>query len=804
MDEDLNDALLEEAEDDFYGQDGPGLFGDPDDLTSPVEDLCVSDQRGPSCSPLEYQDRIDAEVDEAEAQRAFRAVPDGKAALVPDPESLSAADAAALAAVAKRPSAQEPRPPTALYRRYRPDTFAEIIGQEHVTEPLQRALHNNKVNHAYLFSGPRGCGKTTSARILARCLNCEQGPTPTPCGVCQSCRDLATGGPGSIDVIEMDAASHGLVDDARDLRERAFFVPVASRYKIYIIDEAHMVTNQGFNALLKLVEEPPPHVKFIFATTEPEKVLVTIRSRTHHYPFRLVPPKTLSSYLTKICGEEGVTVEPGVIPLVVRAGAGSVRDSLSVLDQLLGAASSSGVGYREAARLLGYTPESLLDDIVDGFAAGDGRAVFATIDKVIEVGQDPRRFGEDLLQRLRDLVIVAQVPDAFSSGLIDVSGDQAERYAVQVGQLGTGELTRAAEVIAEGLTQMRGTTAPRLHLELMCARVLLPGADADGRGVHARLDRIERRLDIADAGSGRSQDEPTVVITRRQLAGQPGQAAPQPSASPALSQSGAQVPAEQRPAEVPAQQRPAEVPAQQRPTEQPPAPEQPPAGVPAQQRPAPQQRPGGVPTQQRPAPQGARSTTSNQPPNEEVAAANPAALNAAAPNPAATNHPATLTVADVRRLWPEVLERVSRRRKVAWILLSHNAHVIDLSEGTLVLGFANLGARESFMSNGSDDVLRDVLIDVLGADLRITAIQDGGTPVSAAVARPAEPAPQQQSGPSRRQQIAEAAPSSASSEPADDPNEVSEDDDVLDETGLSASELLVAQLGAEVINEEEG
>ncbi|WP_141693637.1 DNA polymerase III subunit gamma and tau, partial [Streptomyces sp. PTY087I2] len=387
----------------------------------------------------------------------------------------------------------------ALYRRYRPESFAEVIGQEHVTDPLQQALRNNRVNHAYLFSGPRGCGKTTSARILARCLNCEQGPTPTPCGECQSCRDLARNGPGSIDVIEIDAASHGGVDDARDLREKAFFGPASSRYKIYIIDEAHMVTPAGFNALLKVVEEPPEHLKFIFATTEPEKVIGTIRSRTHHYPFRLVPPGTLRSYLADVCQRESSPVEDGVLPLVVRAGAGSVRDSMSVMDQLLAGAGDDGVTYAMATSLLGYTDGSLLDSIVDAFAAGDGAAAFEVVDRVIEGGNDPRRFVADLLERLRDLVILAAVPDAGEKGLIDAPADVVERMQAQASVFGAAELSRAADLVNDGLTEMRGATSPRLQVELICARVLLPAAYDDERSLQARLDRLERGASAAAA-----------------------------------------------------------------------------------------------------------------------------------------------------------------------------------------------------------------------------------------------------------------------------------------------------------------
>ncbi|MGW7290613.1 DNA polymerase III subunit gamma and tau, partial [Streptomyces sp. NPDC054847] len=390
----------------------------------------------------------------------------------------------------------------ALYRRYRPESFAEVIGQEHVTDPLQQALRNNRVNHAYLFSGPRGCGKTTSARILARCLNCEQGPTPTPCGKCQSCQDLARTGPGSIDVIEIDAASHGGVDDARELREKAFFGPASSRYKIYIIDEAHMVTPAGFNALLKVVEEPPEHLKFIFATTEPEKVIGTIRSRTHHYPFRLVPPGTLRAYLAEVCGREGIPVEDGVLPLVVRAGAGSVRDSMSVMDQLLAGAADDGVTYAMATALLGYTDGSLLDSVVDAFAAGDGAAAFEVVDRVIEGGNDPRRFVADLLERLRDLVILAAVPDAGTKGLIDAPADVVERMQAQAAVFGAAELSRAADLVNTGLTEMRGATSPRLQLELICARVLLPAAFDDERSVRARLDRLERGASFSPGGQG--------------------------------------------------------------------------------------------------------------------------------------------------------------------------------------------------------------------------------------------------------------------------------------------------------------
>jgi len=395
---------------------------------------------------------------------------------------------------------------TALYRRYRPEAFAELIGQAQVTAPLMTALRNDRVNHAYLFSGPRGCGKTTSARILARCLNCAEGPTDTPCGKCDSCIELSRDGSGSLDVVEIDAASHNGVDDARDLRERAIFAPARDRYKIFILDEAHMVTPQGFNALLKIVEEPPAHVKFIFATTEPDKVISTIRSRTHHYPFRLVPPGQMLEYLEQLCASENVSVEAGVLALVVRAGGGSVRDSLSLLDQLIAGSDGGQVTYDRAVALLGFTHESLLDSVVTAFALKKPADVFAAVEGVIQTGQDPRRFVEDLLERLRDLIVVYSVGTEAPAVMRGVPQDQIEKLTTQAMQFGMAELTHAAEVVSETLNGMSGATSPKLQLELMCAKVLVPAADQSEVGSLARIERLERRIGMA--GSAPAEPAP--------------------------------------------------------------------------------------------------------------------------------------------------------------------------------------------------------------------------------------------------------------------------------------------------------
>ena len=666
----------------------------------------------------------------------------------------------------------------ALYRKYRPATFAEVKGQDHVTGPLRQALSTGRINHAYLFSGPRGCGKTSSARILARSLNCVNGPTPDPCGVCDSCVALAPSGPGSIDVIEIDAASHGGVDDARELRERAFYTPVSGRFKIYIIDEAHMVTQQGFNALLKLVEEPPPHLKFIFATTEPEKVIPTIRSRTHHYPFRLVPPSILRELMQDILRAEGVAFEDTVLPLVVRAGAGSVRDSLSVLDQLLAGSDESGLSYERAVALLGYTDASLLDEIVDAFAAADGAAVFGVVNRVIEGGHEPRRFAADLLDRFRDLIILAAVPHAAETGLLDLPADRAERMAAQAGRFGQAGLARAAEIVSTSLDQMRGATSPRLLLELMCAQVLLPAATTDEKSLLARLERLE--------SGGR------------------GTPAPLPQSPPPPPHSGTNDFSERTRVPAPPDRKAAKPPESAAPAKASPAKASPAKASPAKVSPA-----NASPANASPANAPAEpAAPASAPPAAPAAPAGPAPAGPASAGPAPAD--------SLRQNWGAVLDAVKRERRVAWILLS-NASVLSLEDGMLTLGFARDGDLKGFTTSGCDADLKRVLSTGFGLNVTVKGVTgvDPGAGTVGGPARPGGPAgpgPVAAGGASDPGAAAPARSRPRHDEPPDDvasdefvPDDIPPDEPDGDQapvvTELTGMDLIQRELGGQVIGE---
>jgi DNA polymerase-3 subunit gamma/tau len=555
----------------------------------------------------------------------------------------------------------------ALYRKYRPSIFADVIGQEHVTIPLSNALESGRIHHAYLFSGPRGCGKTSSARIMARSLNCEKGPTPNPCGKCQSCTDLVANGPGSIDVIELDAATHGLVDDARDLRDKAFFAPVSSQYKIYIIDEAHQLGPGAANALLKVVEEPPPHVLFIFATTEPEKLIATIRSRTHHYPFRLVPPGNLGEHLEKVCQAEGVNVEKGVIPLVVRASGGSVRDALSVLGQLLAGAGKDGVTYEIAVQLLGYTDGALLDDAIDAIGARDTATLFKTIDLLVESGHDPRRFAFDLLERLRDLVIVDALTDQAATVLRGYPQDQLTRMASQASRIGSASLNRAAALLAEGLTAMRGATPARLILELVAGKITIAQGDSSDTGLISRLERLERQsgFDVASAPAA----DPTQKVNKTE----------------------------------------------------------------------------------------AKAETKTIKKEPEQVESKPVKSE---------KSPSSADIAALRRMWPDVIESVKRRRRLTWSLISASAQILSVDEKQITIGIVNAGARDSFIRSESEQILIDAFDEVTGIRRKIEVVVDPSTSANSNEAKSAR---------------------------------VDEDPD--DEVRLSGTELLMKELGARVIGE---
>ncbi|RFA22825.1 DNA polymerase III subunit gamma and tau [Subtercola boreus] len=656
---------------------------------------------------------------------------------------------------------------TALYRRYRPETFGEMIGQSQVTEPLMTALRTNRVNHAYLFSGPRGCGKTTSARILARCLNCAEGPTDTPCGVCPSCVELARDGSGSLDVVEIDAASHNGVDDARDLRERAVYAPARDRYKIFILDEAHMVTPQGFNALLKIVEEPPEHIKFIFATTEPDKVIGTIRSRTHHYPFRLIPPAQLLEYVQALCEIEGITAAPGVLPLVVRAGGGSARDTLSLLDQLIAGSESNHIEYERAVALLGYTHASLLGEVIDALGARDSEGAFGAVDRVIQTGQDPRRFVEDLLERLRDVIIVSATRSAEGAAAVlrGMPSDDILQMQQQAALFGPAELSRTADIVNAALTEMTGATSPRLHLELMIARVLVPSSDDTNRGALARVERLERRVGVDGAGDGMHGAAVLGAGASRGAAGAAtgaagvatgaagasrgeGGASGAAVSAPAAASTGGSGGAAGSSAEASSSGGQSDGRADAggvgsslfvgTGTGSGSSSSDAPSSNSSERTYSIDGRPGSSTTS------GEESEPQPAAPSSSAASAEPATATSATAVPASVPVAETVSIQQLKDAWPEILETVGKANRAAWIVV-YTGSVRALAGDVLTLTFPSQNDVDNFKQQhspgqGVSEFLRQAIVDVLGLRVKFIARVDAS---NTSAERTADPQPGQ-------------------------------------------------------------
>lgn len=560
----------------------------------------------------------------------------------------------------------------ALYRTYRPGDFTQVIGQEHVTAPLTRALDNDRIHHAYLFTGPRGCGKTSSARIMARSMNCEKGPTSTPCGVCQSCIDLAPNGPGSIDVIEIDAATYRGIDDAKELRERAVYAPVHSRYKVYIIDEAHQLTRDAFNVLLKLVEEPPPHLRFIFATTEPDKIIPTLRSRTHHYPFRLVSARGLQEHLAWVCEQEKISAEPAALALIARAGTGSVRDAMSVLGQIQAGAGPEGITYNETVAQLGFTDDVMLTRFVTAIAAGDGASLFTLIDEVVNSGHEPRRFVTDLLERLRDLLVITQVPDSASSGLFDIPSEQLTDLVEQAKLFTPSQLVRVANLVSSGLSELRGAASPRLMMELLAARLVTTEVAED---LSERVAKLEQGGVVASV-------RPSVVRAAAEAAA----SAPAPTSAPV-----------DVPVAKPAVDK---------------------ADGPSTVRSSPPARPATTPTRSAPPLKPSQVTGAKKP--EPVVEAPIEDGGSVAPVAGAK-----ITIDQVKRNWAGILERVKENKRAAWMNLQDAQPVSLADDNILAIAFPIQANANAFKSNGYDDWLRMAITDVMHIDVRFDAMVDG-------------------------------------------------------------------------------